>query len=62
MRGTARQTEDDATTDVRVERLLDLAPLNWNKTLQDQDTQQRLDANVFRRATLGLLGDHPPTK
>jgi transposase len=43
-------------------RVLDLAPLNWNKTLQDHDTQQRLDANVFRRATLGLLGDHPPTK
>lgn len=43
-------------------RVLDLAPLNWNKTLQDQDTQQRLDANVFRRATLRLLGNHTPTE
>ncbi len=45
-----------------VRRVLELAPLNWKKTLQDADTQQRLDANVFRRATLGLLGDHPSTK
>ena len=43
-------------------RVLELAPLTWKKTLQDQDTQQRLDANIFRRATLGLLGDHSPSK
>ena len=45
-----------------VRRVLELAPLNWKKTFQNEDTQQRLDANVFRCATLGLLGDHPPTK
>jgi transposase len=45
-----------------IRRVLDLAPVNWKQTLQNQDTQQRLDANVFRRATLGLLDDHQPTK
>lgn len=43
-------------------RVLELAPANWKQTLQNQDAQQRLDANVFRRATLGLLDDHRPTK
>jgi transposase len=43
-------------------RVLDLAPLNWKQTLQNQDAQQRLDANVFRRATLALLEGHPSTK
>ncbi|MGH2878639.1 MAG: IS66 family transposase [Solirubrobacteraceae bacterium] len=43
-------------------RVFDLAPLNWKQTLENQDAQQRLDANVFRRATLGLLDDHRPTK
>jgi hypothetical protein len=42
--------------------VLDLAPLNWKQTLEKSDAQQRLDANIFRRATLGLLDDHPPTK
>jgi len=41
---------------------LELAPLNWKQTLKDGDAQQRLDANIFRRATLGLLDQHPPTK
>jgi hypothetical protein len=45
-----------------VRRVLELAPLNWKQTLKDEDTQQRLDANIFRRATLGLLDDHRPTK
>jgi transposase len=45
-----------------VSRVLDLAPVNWQKTLENQNAQQRLDANVFRRATLGLLDDHRPTK
>jgi transposase len=45
-----------------VRRVLDLAPLNWKQTLENQDTQQQLDANIFRRATLGLLDDHRPTK
>jgi transposase len=43
-------------------RVLDLAPANWKQTLENQDTQQRLDANVFRRASLGLLDSHPSTK
>jgi transposase len=41
-------------------RVLELAPLNWKQTLEHPDAQQRLDANVFRRATLGLLDDHRP--
>jgi transposase len=43
-------------------RVLDLAPANWNETLKKEDAQQRLEANIFRRASLGLLYDHPPTK
>jgi transposase len=35
-------------------RLLDLAPAYWNNTLEQSDAQQRLDANVFRRVSLGL--------
>ena len=45
-----------------VRRVLELAPLNWKQTLKDSDAQQRLDANIFRRATLGLLDQHSPTK
>lgn len=33
-------------------RVLDLAPVNWNKTFQQSDTQQRLVSNVFRRAVI----------
>lgn len=33
-------------------RVLELAPAYWKKTLEDADTQQRLAANPFRRATL----------
>jgi hypothetical protein len=43
-------------------RVLELAPLNWKKTLEHKDAQQRLDANVFRRASLGSLDQHPQTK
>jgi transposase len=45
-----------------VRRVLELAPTNWKQTLENQDAQQRLGANVFRQATLGLLDDHRPTK
>jgi transposase len=45
-----------------IRRVLELAPLNWKQTLEDSDAQQRLDANIFRRATLGLLDQHLPTK
>ena len=33
-------------------RVLELAPAFWQQTLQQQDTQQRLAANVFRAVTL----------
>jgi transposase len=40
-------------------RVLDLAPVNWKQTLEQQDTQQRLAANPFRTAILALQRDHP---
>jgi transposase len=39
-------------------RLLELSPAHWNKTRQQEDTQQRLIANVFRRVTLDLVDTH----
>jgi transposase len=33
-------------------RVRDLAPANWSALLQEPEVQQRLDANIFRRATL----------
>ena len=38
-------------------RVLELAPACWQQTLQQQDTQQRLAANVFRGVS---LVDHTP--
>jgi transposase len=35
-------------------RVLELAPAYWSKTLEQSETQQKLDANVFRRVVLGL--------
>jgi transposase len=35
-------------------RVLELAPAHWRETLEKSDTQERLDANVLRRAGLGL--------
>jgi transposase len=35
-----------------VSRVLELAPVNWRKTREQDDAQQRLAANVFRRAVL----------
>ena len=40
-------------------RVLELAPANWKKTLEQQDAQQRLAGNVFRRIS---LSDHQPVK
>jgi hypothetical protein len=37
-------------------RVLELAPLHWNETLEQEQTQQRLAANPFRQITLGTLG------
>ncbi len=39
-------------------RVLELAPAFWQQTLQQEDTQQRLAANVFRGIS---LGEHAPT-
>lgn len=33
-------------------RVLELAPANWRKTLEQDDAQQRLASNIFRRVTL----------
>jgi hypothetical protein len=41
-------------------RVLDLAPPRWLATLSDPGVQQRLEANIFRRATV-LLGVHQAT-
>jgi hypothetical protein len=43
-------------------RVLELAPAYWEKTLQQQDAQQRLAANVYRQVTMGSLVGHQPTK
>lgn len=43
-------------------RVLELAPAYWKQTLQNEDTQQRLTANIFRQASLGLLDSHSPSK
>ncbi|WP_293275909.1 transposase [Nannocystis sp.] len=40
------------------DRILELAPAFWKQTIQQQDTQKRLAANVFRTVT---LADHPST-
>jgi len=39
-------------------RVLQLAPANWTAQLGDPEVQQRLDANIFRRATLLLTPQH----
>jgi transposase len=44
-------------------RVLELAPAYWSKTLEQGETQEKLDANVFRRVVLGLpvgSADHAP--
>jgi transposase len=44
-------------------RVLELAPAYWGKTLEQRETQEKLDANVFRRVVLGLpvgAADHAP--
>ena len=39
-------------------RVLDLAPAYWKKTIQDEQAQKALAANVFRQVSLGLLSEH----
>lgn len=38
-------------------RVLELAPAYWRKTLKQRETQQALEANIFRRVVLGLSGE-----
>jgi len=45
-----------------VNRVLELAPVNWQKALEQHDAQQRLAANVFRRVALGEIDEHRQSK
>ena len=45
-----------------VKRVLELAPVNWKKALENEDAQQRLAANFFRKVSLGELDEHSSTK
>jgi transposase len=45
-----------------VKRVLELAPVNWQKTLEQEDTQQRLAANLFRQVALGMIDEHSTAK
>ena len=38
-------------------RVLELSPAQWRETLQDESTQQRLAADVFRQLSLGAFDD-----
>ena len=38
-------------------RVLELSPARWRETLQDERTQQRLAADVFRQLSLGAFDD-----
>jgi transposase len=41
-------------------RVFELAPIHWNETREHEDAQQRLAANLYRRASLGELDEHRP--
>lgn len=43
-------------------RVLELAPAYWKQTLENTDAQQRLDANIFRRVSLGDIREHRDTE
>jgi transposase len=45
-----------------VRRVLELAPAYWQQTLQQQDAQERLAANVYRQVSLGALSEHRASK
>jgi transposase len=38
-----------------VQRVLELAPANWAKTIEREDVKTKLDANIYRQAALGVL-------
>ncbi len=56
--GSAARIEFWPTTGWNQKRVLKLAPVNWEKTLEDSDAQQRLDANIFRQVSLGAMDSH----
>ena len=39
-------------------RVLELAPAYWNKTLEQDDTRERLAANIYRKVVLGEIDEH----
>ena len=43
-------------------RVLELAPAYWQKTLEQQEAQQRLAANVYRQVALGEIDEHSAKK
>jgi transposase len=43
-------------------RILELAPAYWKKTLEQEDAQQRLAANVYRQVALGEIDEHSSSK
>lgn len=44
-----------------VKRVLELAPAYWKKTVELEEAQQRLAANVFRQVALGAMpAQRPP--
>jgi len=38
-----------------VQRVLELSPAHWNTTTGREDVRQKLDADVYRQAALGIL-------
>ena len=38
-----------------VQRVLELAPANWRRTLENPDVRAEFEANVFRQAALGTF-------
>jgi transposase len=45
-----------------IKRILELAPAYWRKTLAVPETQALLDANIYRRVSLGLIEPQRPTE
>ncbi len=43
-------------------RVLELSPAHWQQTREQQDTQQRLAANIFRRVTIESVESHRDEK
>jgi transposase len=40
-------------------RVLELAPVNWRQTLARPEVEQRLEANIYRRASLAPVAACP---